>query len=335
MSAEAGREGAPAEGVRVEGAPPVGDVAREAPVNRLSVDELRLRPAQDGRVRVDPVQAGWRYLSVEAGRFEPTPFALGRAGHEACVVVVGGGGAAVDGPDGEHLELERRASPFEALPSAAYLPLSEGWTVTSQPARGADAVTLAVAWAPRSGRETIARAPIVVRPDEVAVEVRGAGGATRQINHIVDPDTSADRLVVVEVLTPAGNWSSWPPHKHDVDDMPREAVLEEIYLYGFRRPEAWGVQRLYRRPEHVPGGPRDGVWAVRDGDLVLVPDGYHPFAAIHGDDAYYLNALAGDRRTLACSFDPDLDFIRGDWPSMGIDPRVPLVPGRRTVGAAF
>jgi 5-deoxy-glucuronate isomerase len=325
----------PREAVRAEGAPPVGEVAAEAPINRLATDDLRLRPGADGRVRADPGRAGWRYLSFEAGRFEPTPFSVGRGGHEACIVVIGGGGARAEGPDGERIELEPRSSPFDALPSAVYLPTTEGWSVVSEPGPGGGAVSLAVAWAPRSGRESIARAPIVIRPDEVAVEVRGGGSATRQINHILDPDSPADRLVVVEVLTPAGNWSSWPPHKHDVDDMPSEAVLEEVYLYSFRRPEAWGVQRLYRRPEHAPGGPRDGVWAVRDGELVLVPDGYHPFAAIHGDDAYYLNALAGDRRTLACSFDPDLDFIRAEWAQMGADPRVPLVPGRRSVGAAF
>jgi 5-deoxy-glucuronate isomerase len=323
------------ERVRAEGAPPVGEVAPAAPVNRLAPDQLRLRPGADGRVRVDPGQAEWRYLSVEAGRFKSTPFSLGRGGHEACVVVVSGGGAIAEGPDGERLQLEPRTSPFEQLPSAVYLPSSEGWSVVSVPSEGREAVTLAVAWAPRSGRDTVAGGPLVIRPHDVAVEIRGGGSMTRQINHILDPESPADRLIVVEVLTPAGNWSSWPPHKHDVDDMPTEAVLEEVYLYGFRRPEAWGVQRLYRRPEHEPGGARDGVWAVRDGDLVLVTDGYHPFVAIAGEDAYYLNALAGDRRTLACSFDPDLVFIRAEWAAMGADPRVPLVRGARTVGAAF
>jgi 5-deoxy-glucuronate isomerase len=154
----------------------------------------------------------------------------------------------------------------------------------------------------------------------VAVEVRGAGNATRQINHIIAPDFPADRLLVVEVYTPSGNWSSWPPHKHDVDDMPNEAVLEEIYYYQFGRPAAWGIQRLYRGDRS-----RDALWSVRHGELVLVTDGYHPFVASHGDHAYYLNVLAGDRRTMACSFDPDLDWVRAAWAEMEPDPRVPLV----------
>jgi 5-deoxy-glucuronate isomerase len=100
--------------------------------------------------------------------------------------------------------------------------------------------------------------------------------------------------------------------------MPREAILEEVYSYRFRRPEAWGVQRLY-------GGSTDALYAVRDGETVIVADGYHPFVATHGDDAYYLNALAGDRRTMACSFDPALDHVREAWGQMEPDPRVPLV----------
>jgi 5-deoxy-glucuronate isomerase len=101
--------------------------------------------------------------------------------------------------------------------------------------------------------------------------------------------------------------------------MPNEAVLEEVYYYRFPRPEAWGIQRVYRADRS-----RDGFWEVRSGDVVIVTDGYHPFTAGHGDDAYYLNALAGDRRTMACSFDPDLDWVRETWSSMEPDPRVPL-----------
>ena len=102
--------------------------------------------------------------------------------------------------------------------------------------------------------------------------------------------------------------------------MPDEAVLEEVYYYKFRRPQAWGIQRVYRADRS-----RDCHLEVRDNECVLVTDGYHPFAAAHGDDAYYLNALAGDRRTMACSFDPDLDWVRETWRDMPTDPRVPLV----------
>ena len=257
---------------------------------------------------VTPEAAGWRYLSFAVhqlvGRMR-----LGAPGVETAVVGLAGGAFRAG-----DLELVGRASVWDGLPSALYLP--PGLDAVLEPLEGP--VTLAVAQAPASGREGVAAEPLRIGPEEVRVEVRGAGNATRQINHIITPEFPADRLELVEVYTPSGNWSSWPPHKHDTDDMPREAVLEEIYHYRFRRLEAWGIQRLY-------GGSVEGLWAAGDGETVIVRDGYHPFVAAHGDDAYYLNALAGDVRTMACSFDPSLDHVREDWASMTPDPRVPLV----------
>ena len=264
---------------------------------------LRLPPGE----AVTPSRAGWSYLSFSVHTFT-APTVIGRKDHETAIVMLAGGGARVD-----DLELPGRASVWDGLPSAAYLP--PGVMASVRPL--GESLTIAVADAPASGRAT-AEAPVRIGPEDVKVEIRGAGNATRQINHIITPDFQADRLEVVEVYTPSGNWSSWPPHKHDTDDMPNEAILEEVYSYRFRRPEAWGVQRLY-------GGSTDALYAVRDGETVIVPDGYHPFVATHGDDAYYLNALAGDIRTMACSFDPALDHVRLAWASMEPDPRVPLV----------
>jgi 5-deoxy-glucuronate isomerase len=256
---------------------------------------------------VTPEFAGWRHLSVSVHTVS-APTDIGHPGRETAVIGLAGGAFRV----GE-LELPGRTSVWDGRPSAAYLP--PGVTASLAPVGGP--ITVALASAPPSGRAT-ASAPVRIGPEDVTVEVRGAGNATRQINHIITPDFPADRLEIVEVYTPSGNWSSWPPHKHDTDDLPREAVLEEVYHYRFRRPEAWGIQRLY-------GGSSDGLWAVRDGETVIVRDGYHPFVATHGDDAYYLNALAGDVRTMACSFDPALDHVRDAWASLAPDPRVPLV----------
>ena len=271
----------------------------------MSDRDLRLPPGDP----VTPERAGWRYLSFRVIEVA-APIEVGGPGIETALVILAGGGAHV----GE-LELPGRASVWVGLPSAAYLPPGASTSITPRDR----SVTVAVATAPASGRRT-ADAPVRIGPEEIRVEVRGAGSATRQVNHIITPDFPADRLEVVEVYTPSGNWSSWPPHKHDTHDMPREAVLEEIYSYRFRRPEAWGVQRLYR-----PDGSRDLLWSVRDGETVVVTDGYHPFVATHGDDAYYLNALAGDVRTMACSYDPALDHVRAEWAAMDPDSRVPLV----------
>lgn len=282
--------------------------------NSLTADELRLRPDENGNLHVDPARAGWRFLSFRVLHLRKGIGFL--EGQESAVVVLSGA-IEVEAPAFE-ARLEGRASVFDGLPWACYVPADRMFRLSPS---GSEAI-VAVASAPASIRGGMAREPVVIGPEDVRVEVRGAGNATRQVNHIITPDFPADRLEVVEVLTPSGNWSSWPPHKHDVDDMPNEAVLEEVYLYQFRRPEAWGIQRLYRRD-----GSRDALWSVRDGELVLVTDGYHPFVATHGDDAYYLNALAGERRTMACSFDPDLDWVRSAWEDLEPDPRVPLVTG--------
>jgi 5-deoxy-glucuronate isomerase len=304
------------------------EVRPEAPPNDVPADRLRISPGADGvSVQVDPGSAGWRYLTFRAvGLGTGDTLDVGGDGIETCVVPVEGGVAVEIGR--RTIELPGRAAPFDALPSALYLPPDTRARLVGWPSRDEQLAIVAIASAPASRREGVAAEPIAIRPSEIAVEIRGGGNATRQINHIIAPGFPADRLLVVEVLTPSGNWSSWPPHKHDVDAMPGEAVLEEIYYYRFRRPEAWAVQRLYRRPDTPlarSSGPRDALWAVRGGDVVIVTDGYHPFVASHGDDAYYLNALAGDRRTMACSFDPDLDWVRSLWDELGPDPRLPLV----------
>jgi 5-deoxy-glucuronate isomerase len=294
-----------------------------APPNDLPAERLRLRPDASGNVAVDPVGASWRYLSFRTVTLEPgASLGVGGTDQETAIVLVSGADVVVTLADGASADLRGRESPFDALPSAYYLPAGLSADVAS---RGPAPSRLAIATAPTRDVVSDTLRPVLIQPRDVRTEIRGAGHSTRQINHIIAPDFPADRLLLVEVVTPAGNWSSWPPHKHDVDAMPDEAVLEEVYHYRFRRPEAWAIQRVYRADGSTLGAPRDAVWAVRDGEVVVVTDGYHPFAATDADDAYYLNALAGDRRTMACSFDPALDHVRARWSDETPDPRLPLV----------
>jgi 5-deoxy-glucuronate isomerase len=297
-------------------------IAERALPNDLRPADLHLRPNPGGELAFGPARAGWRYLSLTVRSVPPEGLRLeASVGDETCIVIQAGRDVTIRDADDRRWTLAGRETVFDDLPSALWLP--DGRAVTIEMARppATGGATVAVAQAPRSGRNGVALEPIAIAPADVAVETRGAGNATRQICHVMTPAFPGDRLEVVEVFTPSGNWSSWPPHKHDVDAMPDEAVLEEIYHYRFRRPGAWAVQRVYRADRS-----RDAFFEVHDGDVVLVTDGYHPFVAAHGDDAYYLNALAGDRRTMACSFDPDLDWVRGTWAEMPADPRVPLVP---------
>jgi len=284
-------------------------------------EQLHVRPGADGVVATDPDRAGWRYLSFRAFSLaEGEALLLDRPEQEAVVVTISGGGIDV-GVEGSSRtwRLPGRSSVFEGMPWTAYLPAGRATTIVGRPEPGRRAV-VALAQAPLTGRPGVETEPVVVEPDEVEIEIRGRGNATRQVNNMVMPSFPADRLLVCEVFTPSGGWSGWPPHKHDVDDPPREAVLEETYFYQFRRPEGWAIQRIYHRD-----GSRDRLIPVRHGDLVIVDQGYHPFAATQGYDAYYLNCLAGDRRTMANTDDPDLAWVRSLWEDMEPDPRLPLV----------
>ena len=256
--------------------------------------------------QVTPADTGWRYLTFGLERVAGAEER--ETGREEVAIVLLSGHCRVD-LDGAGFDLGPRGGVFETLPWTLYLPRDTRYRLEGN-------AELAVASAPCERRLD----PVLQRPHEVDVEIRGAGNATRQINNMIQPGFPAERLLVVEVLTPAGNWSSYPPHKHDEERPPDEVVLEEVYYYRAPAPEAFAVQRLYTR---------DGfelTATVRDGDLLLVPYGYHPFCAAPGYDFYYLNALAGDHHSMAASDDPALAWIRSSWAEMARDPRVPLVP---------
>lgn len=271
-------------------------------------------------VAVTPRRAGWRYVSFavrHVGRRQP--WRGHTRGEECCLVLLRGrcsvshdGGTEVLGP---------RRDVFSDYPHAIYLPPQTAFTVTADaPVELADGRAPARRSRPADHPAPHTR-PQVIRPQDCGFEIRGGGNATRQIVDILPPSFAADRLMICEVFTPSGNWSSYPPHKHDTDRPPGEVKLEEIYYYRFGDPDAYGLQRLYR-------GREDQTVTVRHGDLVLIRRGYHPFVAAYGYDAYYLNVLAGTRRSMAASDDPRYAGWR-DWPAP--DPRVPIVtpPFRR------
>ena len=147
----------------------------------------------------------------------------------------------------------------------------------------------------------------LVSTAEMLVETRGQGVTERRIHHLLPPTAAAGRLILFEVFTPGGNWSSYPPHKHDTEDPPREAYLEELYYYRFARPEGWALARIY-----TADGSLDETFVTRDGDVVLVPRGFHPVAAAPGYDAYYLNVMAGPHRAWHFSLDTDHAWLM-DW----------------------
>ena len=205
-----------------------------------------------------------------------------------------------------------RADVFGGYPHAVYLPARTPFAIVAR-----RACEIADSRAASTGLSTRPLAPRAIRPEDCGYEIRGGGNATRQIVDILPPAFPADRLMVCEVFTPGGNWSSYPPHKHDTDNPPHEVDLEEIYYFRYRDPNGFGFHRVYNQR-------RDDTLRVGHGDVVAVRDGFHPFVTAYGYDAYYLNVLAGERRSMAASDDPQYAHFRREWPPP--DPRLPLVP---------
>ncbi|HLI04310.1 MAG TPA: 5-deoxy-glucuronate isomerase [Terracidiphilus sp.] len=252
---------------------------------------------------------GCEFLSFQTRRLASgQQYSASIDGQELAIVLLGGV-CSVQSTRGEWRGVGQRATVFDGLPYAVYLPVRTGFTVAAE-----TDCELAFCYS-RAEEEYPAR---LVTPADIRIEVRGGGNATRQIHDIIPPSFPAHRLIVVEVFTPAGNWSSYPPHKHDVHNPPGEVDLEEIYYYRIQRPEGYAVQKLYTADRRI-----DETLTVRDRELVLVREGYHPVVAAHGYNVYYLNALAGSARSLAASDDPDYAWVRAEWRDK--DPRVPMV----------
>jgi 5-deoxy-glucuronate isomerase len=252
---------------------------------------------------------GYEYLSFEVRKLAQGQRFDGETGRNELAVVVLGGICSVKSSRGEWPRIGGRKSVFEGLPYTLYLPLKTRFAVTAE-----TDCDLAFCYC-RAEEEHPAR---LVTPDAVSIEIRGGGNATRQINHMIRPSFAAHRLLVCEVYTPSGSWSSYPPHKHDVHNPPGEVDLEEIYYYRIDRPEGFAIQRVYTSDRRL-----DATLTVRDGELVLIPEGYHPVVAAHGYNVYYLNVLAGSARSMAASDDPAYAWVRQTWSSQ--DPRLPLV----------
>jgi len=263
---------------------------------------------------VPAASAGFTDLSFKVERLmRGDRYAHDTADNECCLVMLGGS-CDIAGNAGAWKNVGHRPTVFDGMPYAVYLP--PGSSVVACATTDAE---LAIAWCPARALHPAK----LITPDDIEVELRGGGNATRQINPIMPPAFPADRLLITEVFTPSGNWSSYPPHKHDVHNPPDEVDLEETYYYKVDKPEGWAIQRVYTHDGRI-----DDTLVVRDGELVLVPEGYHPVVAAHGYTVYYLNALVGSARSMAATFDPAYDWVRSTWTEK--DPRVPIVRKERS-----
>lgn len=251
----------------------------------LMPDLLRRPFGTHGKVHeITPQSAGWRYVGFSLYRLRAGEEAAEPTGDREVILVMVEGKAAITAAGRDWGILGERMSVFERTPPhCLYVPNGAGWQVRAE----TDCV-VAICSAPGRGGHTARR----IGPDGIKLTRRGEGSNTRWINNIaMEAEDFCDSLLVTEVFTPAGNWSSYPSHRHDEDDFPRITYLEETYYHRIDPAGGWALQRVY-----TDDGALDAAMAVRDGDVVLVPRGHHPCGAPHGFELYYLNVMAGPLR---------------------------------------
>jgi 5-deoxy-glucuronate isomerase len=252
--------------------------------------------------------AKWEWMSFFVRRLAPGDVYKAATDGEEAVFVLLGGVCQADWGMGTQV-IGKRQNVFDGYPYALYLPSGNKITFSAKAV-----CEIAECRVP----STASLKPKLITPNDVVSSLRGGGNASRQIVDVMTPAFPADKLIVVEVYTPGGNWSSYPPHKHDVHDPPTEVDLDEIYYYRMKQADAFAFQHLYSAKD----SPERTV-KTRDGDAVLIRSGYHPVVAGPGYDVYYLNFLAGSSRVMAVTEDPQHSWLRSTWKQT--DPRLPLV----------
>ncbi len=246
---------------------------------------------------ITPASAGWRYVGFGLHRLRAGDQVAEATGGNEVILVMVEGKAAITGAGQDWSVLGDRMDVFEKTPPhCLYLPNGSDWTAVAE----TDCV-LAVCAAPGKGGHTARR----IGPDGITLTERGKGTNTRYINNIaMEGEDYCDSLLVTEVFTPAGHWSSFPSHRHDEDDFPRITYLEETYYHRLNPANGFGIQRVYTDDLKL-----DETMAVADGDVVCVPRGHHPCGAPYGFEMYYLNVMAGPRRNWRFLPAPEVEWI--------------------------
>jgi 5-deoxy-glucuronate isomerase len=247
------------------------------------------------RLEITPEQVGWRYLSFKIVALEPNATFTGETGPNEMALIPLAGSARFEFAGQKHL-LSRR-DVFTEKPHVAYLPPRTPYSIAA-----VEPFEVAIAGAPAEGRFP-AR---VFTPAEMPTFVRGGANVSRGVTSTLDPSFPAERLIAYEVVTPSGNWSSWPPHRHD--GRFGSTYHEETYYFRLQPEDGFAIERLYTRDTDL-----DLSIPAFHGDLVLVHEGYHTVAVAPGTNAYYLNFLAGEVRPVTQFIDPAFGWVANDW----------------------
>lgn len=265
--------------------------------------------------RVSAEQAGWKYLNMVALRLETgKSFGITIDQYEYVSVILGGI-CDIKTNRGDFLDVGRRPDVFTGLPYAIYMPRNTEFEITSL----TDDFAMASCWVPTDKDHPMK----LITPQDVQLEIVGGGNATYQVNTLLSPSFNSHRLTVREIYTPGGNWSHYPPHKHDneqkaMDGSLTESEQEELFFYKLDRPHGFALQRIYTDDNNI-----NATVTAKHNDVVIVPRGYHPMVSAHGYTTYSLNIMAGNQPSLAHSTDPHFAWVDETW--LAKDPRLPLV----------
>lgn len=260
-------------------------------------------PAISGHIPVfEPGEAGLEQLGLAVVRLAKGESYQAESGDREIAAVILSGVCDAEAGGRSWSGLGGREDVFSGKATAVYIPAGAQFSLTA----ASDHVEVALCSAP--GGEAGAFEPYVVTPDEVIVHDRGSGACRRQVHDIIDESRPARHLVVGETFNEPGLWSSYPPHKHDVDNPPVEYKMEEIYLFKVSPSQGFGVQALYSKD---PERPLNEAHIIKENDAVALPFGYHPVAAAPGYRLYYLWFLSGSTRKLVPNDDPDHAWVKG------------------------
>ncbi|NDI35604.1 5-deoxy-glucuronate isomerase [Chengkuizengella sediminis] len=263
------------------------------------------QPDDKGQViSITPESAGWEYVGFEVFSLNEGQSLKKVTGDKETCIVLLSGRASVNSKLEKWENIGKRMDIFEKIPPySVYIPSGDFYEVLAL-----TDLQLAVCAAPGKGSFP-AR---LISPEDVGVELRGSGNMERSIHNILPEQAEADSLLVVEVFTPEGHWSSYPPHKHDQNNLPEESYLEETYYHRVNPEHGFAIQRVYTDDLSL-----DETLTVKNGDAVLVPKGYHPVSAPPGYEVYYLNVMAGPVRTWAFKNDPNHEWLMSRMKAYG------------------
>ncbi len=248
-------------------------------------------------INITPEKAGWTYTSFMVHTLNlKQMFSIAADRCETCIVIVTGK-VTVQTKNAIFENVGERTSVFEdKAPYCVYIPYETDFNVVAV-TEGAE---VALCRAPGGGNYK----ERLITPDDIPIETRGEGTNVRHVRNILPETKDAHSLLIAEVITPGGNWSSYPPHKHDSDLIPEESALEETYYYKINPKQGFALQRVYTDDRSL-----DETISVTENDVVMVPEGYHPVGAPHGYDVYYLNVMAGPKRKWIFKNDPEHEWI--------------------------